>query len=75
MTLAATILLILAAILAGATSIATLLTTPHAAKTTSHAQAGEPGLRSPGEAEFNRALRAFLLNNAPGRVTQPLEVS
>lgn len=82
-TQAATILLILAAILAGATSIATLLTTPHAAKTTSHAHAGDPlrppsaarRLRSPGEAEFNQALRAFLLNNAQGRVTQPLEVS
>jgi hypothetical protein len=84
-TQAATILLILAAILAGATSIATLLTTPHAAKTTSQAHAGVPGLgrppsaarklRSLGEAEFNQALRAFLLNNAPGRVTQPVEVS
>jgi hypothetical protein len=27
------------------------------------------------EAEFNQALRAFLLSNAPGRFTQPLEVS
>lgn len=37
---AATVLLIVAALLAGATSVATLLVTPHAAKTTSHTHAG-----------------------------------
>jgi hypothetical protein len=39
-TQAATILLILAALLAGATSTATLLINPHAAKTASHTHAG-----------------------------------